>query len=154
MATLVITPRYGPSSSPRDLNFWALRRVMEAWSVVVEHGKRHANGEVHLKLSPDHPIPPGVLGLSYIEGVEVDISLPEHLNLVKGVIHHPELALMDQDVVLEMLREHHVVAVRKPPQAAYAIVSWSRSASAGVPATVLVGWDIVAAATAASNMGT
>ena len=116
---------------------------MEARGLVVEHGRRLPSGQVQLKLSPDHPIPPEVLGTTEMAGVMVGVAMPAHLNLIKGIIFHPELALMDQDVVLEMLQEHHVVAVRKPPEAAYAVLSWARSASAELPATVLVGWDRV-----------
>ena len=143
MASLLLTPRYSPSSSPRHLNIWVLKRAMEDRQLQVEHGKRLANGDVLLKLCPDYPIPPGVLGTTEIHEVEVAITMPDHLNLIKGIIHHPELALMDQNEVLDMLSEHQVVQVRKAPQAAHALVAWARSTCTELPATVLVGWDRV-----------
>ena len=142
MATLVLTPLYGDEASHRLLNMWFLKRCLDAAGVAVEYCRRTLKGTFILQLTPDQS-PDGLIGDHNINGVEVKITMPRHLNVVKAIIHHPELGFMDSEVVAEMLEEDGVVAVQKPPEATYAVLSWNRSTGTSLPATVLVGWDRV-----------
>ena len=108
----------------------------------MEFCKRSPKGNILLQLTPDQP-PEGLLGEHNINGVRVLFTMPSHLNVVKGIIHHQELALMDSEEVAEMLQEDGVIAAQKPAEAPYCILSWKRSTGTSLPATVLVGWDRV-----------
>ena len=108
----------------------------------MEFCKRSPKGNVLLQLTPEQP-PEGLLGEHNINGVKVLFTMPAHLNVVKGIIHHPELALMDAQEVAEMLQDDGVVAAQKPAEAPYCVLSWKRSTGTSLPATVLVGWDRV-----------
>ena len=120
---------------------WILKRTFDDSSVAVEFCRRTTKGQFILQLTPDQDAEE-IIGEHEINGIEVEITMPDSMNVVKRIIHHPELAYMNQEEVADMLAEAGAVAAVKPPDAAYAFVSWKRSTGA-IPTTVLVGWDRV-----------
>ena len=54
-----------------------------------------------------------LLNTKTINQVPVNITAPAYLNVIKGVISHPEMAYLDSDEVLEMLDEQGVIHCHK-----------------------------------------
>lgn len=71
------------------------------------------------------------------------LSLPEDLNMLKGVITHPELDYLSARDVRDLLEDEDVKTVYKP-SGTVAILGWhSSSARTSPPSTVVLGWDTV-----------
>ena len=141
MATIVITPQ-GGQGFQRYVNMFRLKRLFDNIRIDVEYGKRTQQGTFLLKLAPEQDIQK-LRQIDYINGVKIKITMPEHMNMIKGIIYHSELAYMDAEEVKDMLDEYNVERVDKPPEAPYAVCSWHRSMRTELPSTVLVGWDRV-----------
>ena len=94
-----------------------------------------------IHLCPDQD-PDDLLNTRQFGDIVVKFTMPDSLNLVKGIIHHDELAYMEEDEVLEMTEDLGVVKVSKPRHGTYAILAWKRSAGA-IPSTLLVAYDRV-----------
>lgn len=120
---------------------WDLKKTLDFYNFEIEYAKRTTKGFL-LKLCPDQD-PARLLDIQHFNDIFVTVSMPDHLNLIKGIIHHPELAFMLEDEVLEMTKSFGVIKVSKPQEASYAILAWKRTTSAALPETVLVAWDRV-----------
>ena len=141
MASVLITP-VGEDASPRSLNVFRVKKLCDNFHISVEYGKRLQKGGFLLKLCPEQNLQQ-LLRMEMIGSARVKITLPAHLNTIKGIIYHPELAYMDASEVELMLHDYEVQTVTKPPQAPYAICAWNLTTRSTLPATVLVGWDRV-----------
>ena len=120
---------------------WDVKRCLDAKGIQVEYAKRSTTGAFIIQLCPDQD-PKPLLKIKSWAGVKVTVTMPDSMNQVRGIIHHPELRYMISEEVLEMTEEFGVVKVFKPPTANYAILAWDR-ADGPVPETVLVAWDRV-----------
>ena len=142
MATIVINFHYPADYQERHINMWDVKRALDYRRIQVEYGKRTFTGAIQLQLCPDQD-PTPLLEMEAMGGVPTTVTMPSRLNLVKGVIHHPELAYMLEDDVFGMTKEFGVCKVSKPEKANYAILAWKRAEWAVPPETVLVAWDRV-----------
>ena len=139
---MLLTANYKGKTPEHPLNMWDLKKTLDHNNIRVEYCKRTSVSTFIIQLCPDQD-PDWLLKVGAFGNTEVKFTMPDSLNLVKGIIHHPELAYMEDDEVLEMTEDIGVVKVTKPRHGPYAILAWKRSTGAVLPSTVLVAWDRV-----------
>ena len=140
MATILIRPSYGDRYSPCNLNMCVLKRFMSGQGIPVLFMRRRINGDILMK-TEEFP-PTSLYSIKQINNVPVEIQLPNKLNYITGIIHHPELVYMDVKEVHELLKDQ-VYRTSKAPGSNHCLVSWPANKRTELPATVLLGWDRV-----------
>ena len=143
MATVCVHPLH-EEFAPHMLNMYVLKRYMDEHNVDVQHMWRKGNGDIYLRVSSV----PGedFFGLKDINDVPVKINLPPDLNCILGVIHHPELAYLNDVETCELLSGEDADScyqVLKLPGKAFAIISWIITVRSTLPDTVKLGWETV-----------
>ena len=145
MATLLLSPS-DPNVSRRDLNIFTMFRLLKVNPHVtgIDYCRRRREGEILIKFLPEHESSEkAMLRLTQINQIPVTVTAPAHLNVIKGVITHPEMAYMNEEDVHEMLEDQGVIFCKKQPESATSVIGWKVGSYSSPPLTVKLGWDTV-----------
>lgn len=143
MTSAAILLHPDPQVEPRHLNITMLYRAFKTFAAGIEYVRRKPNRVIVVSCAPDYPAIKDLLKLKTINNVNIEVTAPEDISLKKGIISHPELKLLTDEELGELLQGRQLIFAKKVSVDTTVLTWKSADIPEGLPQHIVLGWDTV-----------
>lgn len=135
----VILLRPSHLQDPKKLNLAVLFKTFNSLSTGIEYVRRQPNGDLKVYCAPDSPVIQELSKLKTINGIPIQVSAPQDYK--KGIISHPEINLLSNDDLQELLQGNNIASTKKISSDTALLLWKTDDVPEGLPQHIILGWE-------------